>query len=307
MVELTSGPSSSSFHILMKVPEILKKIFSYLDSNSLYVAGRVCQKWSAIVQLIHDDAWRSLTKAVNLMPHKIGPKYKKKKGWIEQAHSWNMCKCVDMVRELVLYDDQELLLRDLELTVKNFKKIKRKLLLKNCEDAEAASSLAAARILTSIDQLNLASNTMKFDFSSERNIGHLVKIVKNRLVIHDGCNKDLPNILEHIHCRSLVIRWCLHHKILSDADIKSLTGVLDNVVEEFIFVGVWRFGRDFSYFENYDGRGKCHVIQIEREVMHDESEEFSSVKAKEWAISRGWRWRIKNADVNNRTFVILRK
>ena len=93
MVELTSDPSSSSFHFLMKVPEILEKIFSYLDSNSLYVAGRVCQKWSAIVQLIHDDAWRSLTKAVNLMPHKIGPKYKKRKVGLNK-HTAGTCASV---------------------------------------------------------------------------------------------------------------------------------------------------------------------------------------------------------------------
>jgi len=313
MVELTSGPSSSSFQILMKVPEVLKKIFSYLDSNSLNVAGQVCQKWSAIVQLIHDDAWRSLTKAVNLMPNKIGPKYEKK-GWIEQAHSWNMCNCVDMAREFVIYDDLELLARHLEVLDTNYNKDLRTLTLKNFEDAEAVSSLAAARIFTNLYILvlaadleadlaaDLASLSKKIDFSSVRNIGHLVKIVKNGVQILHGCNKDLSNILDHIQCRSLGIDIYPYyaHVILSAADLKSITEVLDNVVEEIMFIG--GFGRAFSYFENYDGRGKCSVIQMtDYELPCD----LSLAKVNLWAISRGWSIKIKDPDV--RTFVYLRR
>jgi len=304
MVELTSGPSSSSFQKLMKVPEVLKKIFSYLDSNSLNVAGQVCQKWSAIVQLIHDDAWRSLTKAVNLMPNKIGPKYEKK-GWIEQAHSWNMCKCVDMAKEFVIYDDLELLARHLEVLDTNYNKDLRTLTLKNFEDAEAVSSLAAARIFTNIDILELPdfqTISKKIDFSNVRNIGHLVKIVKNGVQILHGCNKDLSNILDHIQCRSLIIGIYPYvaHVILSAADLTSITGVLDNVVEEIMFIG--GFGRAFSYFENYDGRGKCSVIQMtDYELPCD----LSLAKVNLWAISRGWSIKIKESDV--RTFVYLRR
>jgi len=318
MVELTSGPSSSSFQKLMKVPEVLKKIFSYLDSNSLNVAGQVCQKWSAIVQLIHDDAWRSLTKAVSLMPNKIGPKYEKK-GWIEQAHSWNMCNCVDMAREFVIYDDLELLARHLEVVDTNYIKDKAfvkafgkgTLMVKNLEDAEAVSSLAAARIFTTIHMLflsgaDLASISKKIDFSSVRNIGHLVKIVTNRLQILHGCNKNLPNILDHIQCRSLIIgiHPYVAHVILSAADLKSITEVLDNVVEEIVFTGIGGFGRVFSYFKNYDGRGKCSVIAM-REYDFELPCDLPLAKVKLWASSRGWSIEIKALDV--RTNVFLRR
>ena len=60
------------------------------------------------------QSWRSLTKAVMLKAEIIGPKYKIR-GWVEQEHSWKTCNCINIGRELVLYEDIELLVHDMEI------------------------------------------------------------------------------------------------------------------------------------------------------------------------------------------------
>ena len=90
-----------------KLPnETLENIFNNLDPSSLNVVGQVCEKWRDVVQLIHDQAWKSLTKTVMLKKDTIGPKYEGR-GWIEGVHSINQCKCIDIARDLVIYNDMK--------------------------------------------------------------------------------------------------------------------------------------------------------------------------------------------------------
>merc|ERR1712029_92747 len=114
-------------------------------------------------QLIHDQAWKSLTKTVMLKKDTIGPKYEGR-GWIEGVHSINQCRCIDITRDLVIYNDMKQLNSDLELLeslvkidapeqVKNemeFLKLTNYVrLLLRCEtlpEIQAASRLAAAGI-----------------------------------------------------------------------------------------------------------------------------------------------------------------
>ena len=106
--------SHSIFNNQTSVPnEILMQIFNNLDSRSLNIAGQVCKRWRSVVEMVHDKAWRSLNKAVHLKPEFIGPKYKKI-GWVENEHSLNICKCINIARDLVLYDNIELMDADLK-------------------------------------------------------------------------------------------------------------------------------------------------------------------------------------------------
>merc|ERR1719312_1284964 len=82
------------------------KIFSNLDPSNLLMAGQVCQQWSQVVKMIHDDAWKSVTRAVMLDKETIGPNYKAR-GWIEEEHSLMECKCHEMSKNLFLYGDIE--------------------------------------------------------------------------------------------------------------------------------------------------------------------------------------------------------
>ena len=97
--------------------EILMQIFNHLDSRSLIKAGSVCRRWRSIVQMVHEKAWKSVTKAVQLKPKLIGPKYKKI-GWFRNKHTWNKCKCINIARDLVFYEDLELLEADADLELK---------------------------------------------------------------------------------------------------------------------------------------------------------------------------------------------
>merc|ERR1719342_476496 len=75
--------------------ETLLMIFSHLDGSSLYEAGRVCKRWSDVVQILHDESWKSLTKVVMMKADIIGPKYKSI-GWVEQEHRWITCNCINI-------------------------------------------------------------------------------------------------------------------------------------------------------------------------------------------------------------------
>merc|ERR1719300_179063 len=77
------------------------------------MAGSVCKRWRSIVQMVHDKAWKSVTKAVPLKPKLNGPKFKKI-GRVENEHTWNICECINIARDFVFYDDIELLEADLK-------------------------------------------------------------------------------------------------------------------------------------------------------------------------------------------------
>jgi len=104
-VSFSEKMSYPLFYNQMTFPnEILMQIFNHLDSRSLNMAGSVCKKWRSMVQMVHEKAWKSMTKAVQLKPKSIGPKYKKI-GWFKNKHTWNKCKCLNIARDLVFYDD----------------------------------------------------------------------------------------------------------------------------------------------------------------------------------------------------------
>ena len=66
-VEQTTGMSNLFLNDRKKLPnEVLVQIFSHLEISTLNKAGEVCKRWSEVVQVIHDKAWRKLTTAVKL-------------------------------------------------------------------------------------------------------------------------------------------------------------------------------------------------------------------------------------------------
>jgi len=264
--------------------ETLQTIFRHLDSSSLYVAGQVCKRWSDIVQIVHDESWRSLTKAVMLKAEIIGPKYKSR-GWVEQEHSWKTCNCINIGRELVLYEDIELLVHDMEIIENaSLKSRQNCLVIITLEEAKAATRFAAAGILTTIDYLNLDNFLRENDdFASVENIDLLVKITKNDLILQSNISKNFINLSSHIHCTYLEVSF--YEEILTDMEIKSLTEVLNDGVEQIAFVACCIH---FPYIENYDGRGKCHMIELEYEDDCDEEYESDVQKMQEWANSNGW-------------------
>jgi len=260
-------------------------IFRHLDSSSLYVAGQVCKRWSDIVQIVHDESWRSLTKAVMLKAEIIGPKYKSR-GWVEQDHSWKTCNCINIGRELVLYEDIELLVHDMEI-IENASLNSRqdRLEIITLEEAKAAIRFAAAGILTTIDYLNLDIYLRENDdFASVENMCLLVKITKNELFLQSNVSKHFINLFSHIHCTYLEVLF--YEEILTDMEIKSLTEVLNDGVEKIVFRLVCCI--NFPYIENYDGRGKCQMIEFEYIDEPDEEYESDVQKLQEWANSNGW-------------------
>jgi len=276
---------TSHFNFLLQFPnEILLTIFSHLDTSSLYVAGQVCKRWSDIVKIIHDKSWRSLTNAVLLKAEIIGPKYKNR-GWVEKEHSWDTCKCINIAKELVPYDDLDQMENDLEI-VEDLKY--------QSQDGEisieisnqlgqlvAVSRLAAAGILTNIDDLDFYES--KYDFSSVQNLGHLLRIVKNSVYVWNVICKDFTTLFSHISCKSLY--FFMQKDILTYMDIDKLNEVLKHRVEQFSF----RLGCSikFPYIMNYDGTGKCREIEFEYDEDEEEFEADLS-KCQEWANSKGW-------------------
>ena len=165
--------SGSNFDVGDVPKEILMKIFSNLDLSSLLMAGQVCHKWSEVVKMIHDDAWKSVTRAVMLDKETIGPNYKAR-GWIEEDHNLMECKCLEMSKNLFLYGDIEKFDFDLKVlfttddTYKRFefeeaanffrhgnKDLMLILTLQQIGEIEAIGRLAAAGIITEVEILNL--------------------------------------------------------------------------------------------------------------------------------------------------------
>ena len=153
----------------------------------------------------------------------------------------------------------------------------------NFNVALAASRLAAASIITSIEELYI--DHMNEDFSSVRNLSHLIRIVKNGVYLTYLTIKEFSAYFSHICCKEL--DFLFHEEIHTDKDIDSLTKVLNDRVEKFRL----GFGHhiNFPYIENYDGRGKCHEINFEYgNDIEDEVFESDLPKIQEWAGFRGW-------------------
>jgi len=277
--------SCLSSHLMLFPNETILKIFRHLDARSLNEAGLVCKRWSDLVQILHDESWRSLTKAVLLKAEIIGPKYKSI-GWVEQEHSWKTCNCTNIASEFIPYDDIERLDHDMGIveSIKQTYNGRDSMYFSSAYEAEAASSLAASRIFTSIDELKIHSlmDGLDGDFSSVKNLSHLLRIVKHGVYLINLTIKDLPTFFSHICCKEL--EFIEHKDTLTVKDINSLTEVLNDGVEKFKFM----YGQNirFPLIENYDGRGKCHEIQFE----YYDYEEFESdlSKIQEWALSKGW-------------------
>jgi len=276
--------------------ETLLMIFNHLDGSSLYEVGRVCKRWSDVVQILHDESWRSLTKAVMLKADIIGPKYKSI-GWVEQKHRWNTCNCINIAREFVPYEDIELLVNDMDVLERPLYQVlpisvwmkssdgKDSMEISTLEQAEAASRIAAARIITSID--NLCFDEFCEDLSSVKNISHLIGISKNKIDLIEVNCEDFANLSSNMFCKKLkIIMYNNTRKMFTDKDIDNLREVLIERVEQFQF----RFGRyiKFPYIENYDGRGKCHEINFEYRFEDEEEFESDLQKVNEWASSKGW-------------------
>jgi len=275
------------------------------------MAGQVSKRWRSVV---HHKAWRSLNKAVHLKPEFMGPKYKTI-GWVENEHSWSVCKCINMARDLVFYDNIELMDADLKQVEKfstsedypgetlddsendddnddDNEYIIDYVEANHVEEAEAFIRLAAAGIMTSLEVLTLAD----FDWTVVKNLSLLFKIVNSYIhidiILEDNISGDLSkSAFNHINC------WSLHVKVMNprntglriftDADIESLNEVL-NRVENFDFGIHDGYGSFFPIIEKYDGKGKCHMIKLRYNRMPNEEFGLEFEKVKEWATSRGW-------------------
>jgi len=263
------------------------------------MAGQVSKRWRSVVEMVHDKAWRSLNKAVHLKPEFIGPKYKKI-GWVENEHSWSVCKCINIARDLVFYDNIGLMDADLKQFDFNYNDDDNEYIIDHVvearayhvEEAEAFIRLAAAGILTSLDNLSLGD----FDWTVVKNLSLLVKIVHTSifLLLENNISGDLPkSVFNHINCESLLIDIDIDNprntgfRIFTDADIESLNEVL-NRVKKLQFEVSNGYGSIYPIIEKYDGEGKCHMIDLIYNEMPKEEFGLEFEKVKEWATSRGW-------------------
>jgi len=308
------------FNSQMNFPnEILMQIFNHLDSRSLIKAGSVCKRWRSIVEMVHEKAWKSVTKAVKLKPKLIGPKYKKI-GWVKKQHTWNMCKCINIARDLVFYEDKELLEADAELDLKQNKYDEEdwifhksgeiteidELYIHDKEEAEAFIRLVAAGFIDEIGHLEFVESET-FDLSTVKNLGLLLKIVTG-LILLKFVSKISKNF-NHINCVTLYIWNTSFREIYTDADIETLNEVLNDKVYMFVREGT---GSNFPLIKKYDGKGKCNHIKLTYEIIDGDYEVkqkarnqfyLESKKIKKWASSRGWKVEYDKAD---KEFILVR-
>ena len=240
-----------------------------------------------ILSLTLDQSWRSLTKAVLLKAEIIGPKYKSI-GWVEQEHSWKTCNCINIASEFIPYADIERLDHDMGIVESiKYKENGRDIMyISSASVTEAASSLAASRIFTSIDELKI--HYFDGDFSSVKNLRHLLRIVKDGLYLINVTINDIPTFFSHICCTKLDISMLWDMDYFSDKDIESLTEVLNNKVEQFTFESDCC---KFPYIENYNGEGKCREIHFgynDSHYVYDEEFASDLPKIQEWASAKGW-------------------
>ena len=287
-----------------KLPnEILEEIFNHLDIDSLVVVNQVCQKWNAVVQRIHERAWKSINKAVAVKKSFLGPNYEER-GWNEDEHSSiRFCDCIEIARDLVFYDDVELLHSDIELIRMKHKGIYDELddmEVSKLKEVQAASRLTAAGILITLRSLHC----FQIDLSSVKQLSHLVSLVDDDLTLNGVSLSSLLTVLRHVDCRKFEIEE--HMPKLSEAEIKGLTEVLNSRVEKFLFRFIYE--PFFPCMEHYDGRGKCQEIEVEYLTNQNEYEDddersldwidpdeqgykdykLDLEKMKIWSKSRGW-------------------
>jgi len=286
--------SGSNFYVGDVPREILMKIFSNLDPSSLLMAGQVCHKWSEVVQMIHDDAWKSVTGAVMLDKETIGPKYKAR-GWIEEDHSWNECKCLEMLKNLVFYGDIEKLDDDLKVLYTTNHKfegyeyeevahlvrhgiIDLILTLEQIGEIEAIGRLAAAGIITDIKGLSL----MNINLLDVKNVDHLLGVSKRYIGLVD-ISSDWSPVFDQINCKLLVIDCFEERGPFDDAELESLNKLLNERVEMFTFYcGFKNEHLQSILLQHYDGHGKCHRIELSSQGGLDVD------GVQDWANINGW-------------------
>jgi len=286
--------------------EILLNIFGNLNPSNLDVVVHVCQKWRNIVQMIHNSAWKSVSRAVQLKRDIIGPLYKSR-GWIEAQHAMDQCNCIKISMDLVTYDDLQLLNRDLELLKLHGDKFYEIDYLEFPEltDLQAFSRLSAAGVLTTIRNVLISD----IQLPSIKHIGHFLCNVKESLEVSEGEpeQKDLANLFKWINCNQFTLSW--HWDSLTNADIKSLTEVLNSRVDKFSY----KFGGEpfLPYIEQYDGRGKCKEIELVYSVPDDEDDEdvdclYDRDKLIDWSQVRGWTFSVDNLWPDNHSIYLKR-
>jgi len=97
-----------------------------------------------------------------------------------RRHTWNICKCINIARELVFYDDIELLDADLKRFYKQRKYFKDfgKNRVSKTEEAEAFIRLKVAGFISKIDSLTSADTYCGIDLSTEKISAFLSKVSK---------------------------------------------------------------------------------------------------------------------------------
>jgi len=299
---------------VMDLPkEILIEIFSNLDVSNLDVVAKVCGKWSVITQMIHDKAWKSVSRAVQLKSDIIGPLFEKR-GWIEAEHGMDQCKCIKMSIDLLIYDDLQILNSDLELfklyeAESSFYEFLRSLRQEGdrfyeideieypeLTEIQAFSRLSAAGVLNNIRNAIIGDDKLLSEVLSIKHVGQFLSNIKESLEILEGLDYpqeyDLTNLFRWINCKEFTLAW--HENAFSNAEIESLTEVLNRRVEKFSY----KFGCEpfLPYIEQYDGRGKCHEIELVYAVVpkyfDNNDEDFTYLwdrrKLMDWAETRGW-------------------
>ena len=276
--------------------EIIVEILRHLDVKSLYEAGHVCIRWESIVQVLHNKAWRKVSK-VAMFNESVRIKYEAK-GWIKEAHSWNQCQCLNIEMECYCYDNLEQLSEDLDVSSSIIIEHDYEYgycELRSLEQVEAAARLASAGLWCStLDELVIEHVDLT---PSVQNLKDLIKVTKKLLLLYVRSN-DFSKIFKYIKGDLFVF---YHHLpgILNEAEKMSLVDVLNYSVAEFEFDPVTQ--KPFSLIKKYNGMGKCCNIYFRIEDEEEEDIKQSKEEAKEWANSVGW-----SIDIDNGYFIMKR-
>ena len=168
-----------------------------------------------------------------------------------------------------------------------------------------SATASAAGVLTTIRNILICD----IQLSSIKHIGHFLSNVKESLEVSEGEpeQKDLANLFKWINCNQFTLSW--HWDSLTNADIKSLTEVLNSRVDKFSY----KFGGEpfLPYIEQYDGRGKCKEIELVYSVPDDEDDEdvdclYDRDKLIDWSQVRGWTFSVDNLWPDNHSIYLKR-
>ena len=151
--------------------EMLVEIFSHLDSKSLYEAGQVCIRWESIVQVVHNKAFRKISKIA--MFRKSTESKFKALGWIKKDHSFKQCRCLDIKMKIQCYENLELFSADLAVSSSIY--ISYGLCrLSSLEQIEAAARLSSAGIwCSSLNWISIENVDLS---SSVQNLQDLIEV-----------------------------------------------------------------------------------------------------------------------------------